>query len=163
MADRGRPSDYSNAMADAICERISDGQSLRSICEADEFPHKATVFRWLAENEAFRDQYARARDTQAEVLFDEMITIADTPMLGQKTKIGSDGKSETTEGDMIEHRRLQIEARKWVLGRMAPKKYGDKVTNVHEGGDKPIDVVSVSDRERAKAMALLATKAAKAK
>ena len=35
---------------------------------------------------------------------------------------------------MIEHRRLQIETRKWMLGRMAPKKYGDVQVHKH-GGD----------------------------
>lgn len=159
----GRPSTFTQATADEICERLSDGESLRAICRDERMPAKSSVFKWLAENASFSDQYTRARDIQADVLFDEMVAIADTPMLGKKTKIGSDGKSETTEGDMIEHRRLQIDARKWVLGRMAPKKYGDKVTNVHEGGDKPINMVTVTDRERAKAMALLATKAAKTK
>jgi hypothetical protein len=72
-----RPSDYSDDIAGTICERIADGESLRSICSQEGFPHKATVFRWLASNEAFRDHYARAREAQADALFDEILEIAD--------------------------------------------------------------------------------------
>lgn len=97
-------------------------------------PGQSTVFRWLAkdENADFREQYARARETQADVLFDEILTIADTPVIGVKTVTKATGV-EKTEGDMIEHRRLQVDARKWMLGKMQPKKYGDKVVNEHSG------------------------------
>ena len=77
MKKIGRPSSYTDEVADAICERIADGQSLRSICEIEGMPNKATVFRWLTVNEAFRDQYARARETQADTIFDEILDIAD--------------------------------------------------------------------------------------
>ena len=65
-----------------------------------------------------------ARDIQADVLFDEIHQIADTPQKGTKTVRKGEGDSstvETTEADMIEHRRLQIDARKWLIGKMAPK------------------------------------------
>jgi hypothetical protein len=128
-----RPSDYSQEIADTICERIGDGESLRRICSEEDMPNKATVFRWLAAHTEFSDQYARAREAQADTLFDEVLAIADTPMLGEKTKIGSDGKTETTTGDMIEHRRLQVDARKWMAGKLRPKKYGDKLDVEHSG------------------------------
>jgi hypothetical protein len=79
------------------------------------------------EDAALQEQYARARETQADVIFDEMIEIADTPRTGIKKKTTASGV-EINEGDMIEHRRLQIDARKWVLGKLRPKKYGDKTT-----------------------------------
>jgi hypothetical protein len=131
----GRPSDYSQELADVICERIADGQSLRAICEEEEMPNKATVFRWLAANQEFSDQYARAREAQADSLFDEIITIADTTMVGEKTKTLPDGKVEVTTGDMIEHRRLRVESRKWMAGKLKPKKYGDKITQEHTGAE----------------------------
>ena len=121
----GRPSDFTDGLADAICERIADGESLRSICLSDDMPSKATVFRWLSLNISFQDQYARARDTQADVLFDEVIYIADNTVTGITTKTDKDGNTETTEGDMLNHRRLQIDARKWMAGKLRPKKYGE--------------------------------------
>lgn len=76
---------------------------------------------------------ARAETRQAH-LFDEIIEIADTPVLGEKRKVTENGV-EVTESDMIEHRRLQIDARKWALGKMNPKKYGDKVGIDHSNTD----------------------------
>ena len=73
----------------------------------------------------FSNQYSRARRIQADVLFDEIHQIAGTPQKGTKTVRRGEGDNstvETTEADMIEHRRLQIDARKWLIGKMAPKK-----------------------------------------
>lgn len=123
----GRPSTYTKETADLICERIANGESLRAICDDADMPDKATVFRWLKVETDFCDQYARAREAQADALFDEILHISNTPMVGEKTKTDKDGKVEITTGDMIEHRRLQIEARKWMAGKLKPKKYGEKL------------------------------------
>lgn len=130
----GRPSTFTQEVADEICERMADGESLRSICSADKMPNRATVARWLASNEQFRDQYAHACELRTDELFDQMLEIADTPQVGTKSVSKATG-IEITEADMIEHRRLQVEARKWALGKMAPKKYGDRITQEHTGVD----------------------------
>jgi hypothetical protein len=131
----GRPSSYTPALADLICERLANGESLRAICTDAGMPAKSTVFKWLCENKAFSDQYARARETQADSLFDDILTIADTPVVGEKRKTLPDGKVEVSTGDMIEHRRLQVDARKWMAGKLAPKKYGEKITQEVTGAD----------------------------
>jgi hypothetical protein len=123
----GRPSDYSLELAAAICERLANGESLKAICQLDDMPSKASVYLWLMKHQEFSDMYARAREDQADTLADEIVHIADTPLLGVKTKTTGDGDVETTEGDMIEHRRLQVDARKWVAAKLKPRKYGDKV------------------------------------
>ncbi len=124
----GRPSDFTSEIADAICERLADGESLKSICFSDGMPHRATVFRWLGAHAEFRDSYARAREAQADALFDEILDIANTPITGEKTKVDKDGNViEMTKADMIEHRRLQIDARKWIAAKLRPKVYGDKL------------------------------------
>ena len=136
----GRPSSFTQEIGDRICESLADGISLRKICESESMPNKATVFRWLADERyaSFRDQYAQAREIQADSLFDEIVEIADTPMVGRKTKTDAKGV-EVTEGDMIEHRRLQVEARKWVVGKLKPKKYGDKL-ELSGDADSPLMV-----------------------
>lgn len=119
---------YTDKIGDEICNRISNGESLRSVCSTKGMPDKATVFRWLATNDTFRDHYARAREAQADALFDEIVDIANTPVMGKKEKYDADGKLiESSTGDMIEHRRLQIDARKWVAAKLRPKVYGDKL------------------------------------
>lgn len=128
----GRPSDYTPEKADAICILLAEGQGLRTICASEGMPDPTTVYRWLEKNEEFRKQYARARELQAETMADEILVIANTPVLGVKTKTNDDGV-ETIEGDMIDHRRLQVDARKWLASKLAPKKYGELVKNEHSG------------------------------
>ena len=75
----GRPSLYSEVLAAEICRRLAEGETLRSVCRDKEMPDKATVLRWLGDKAKtdFRDQYAHARDMQADALFDEALEIAD--------------------------------------------------------------------------------------
>lgn len=113
----GRASEYTAEIGDIICERISEGQSLRKVCDADDMPNKATVFRWLAANKEFSDQYARARETQADTLFDDVLAIADQ----------YDTISEAVNPDLIQRAKLRIDARKWMAGKLRPKVYGDKL------------------------------------
>lgn len=128
----GRPSTFTQSLADEICERIADGESLRAICSDDAMPAKSSVFKWLGQDEAFADQYARAREAQADSLFDDILLIADTTQEGEKIKVGPNGL-ETTTFDMLEHRKLRVEARKWMAGKLAPKKYGEKQQLEHSG------------------------------
>jgi hypothetical protein len=125
MSRTGRPSIFSDEIANEICARLIEGKSLRTICDDEEMPGLRTVMTWLSEKEKFRQQYTRAKEEQADVLAEEILYIADTPQVGIKTKTAGD-KVEVQEGDMIEHRKLQVDARKWIAARLKPKKYGDK-------------------------------------
>lgn len=144
MSVPGRPSSYTQETADAICTQLIEGKSLRTICLAEEMPNISTVVRWLADNEEFRAQYARAKDDQADTLAEEILHIADHTQLGIKRKIIGD-KVEVQEGDMTEHRKLQIDARKWIAARLKPKKYGDKVEQTHKGDPSAPIQITVAD------------------
>jgi hypothetical protein len=126
-----RPTDYSQEIADKICEAIADGKSLRSICLADDMPNKATVFRWLNLHQEFSDQYARARDEQAETLADDIVSIVDgaaNPLMVDGVPMMNDGKPVmVTDAASVAHARLKMDARKWVASKLKPKKYGDKL------------------------------------
>lgn len=112
-AKTGRPSDYLPEVAADICSLLADGESLRKVCERQGMPGKATVFRWLAQHEDFRDQYAKATETRADAIFEDIFDIAD---------------EVAEEASAVAKARLRIDARKWALARMNPKKYGDKVS-----------------------------------
>jgi hypothetical protein len=128
MAERGRPSLYTPELAQRICERIAEGESLRSICREDDMPAEPTVRSWAINDlNGFSAQYTKARDIALDLMADDLIEIADTPQPGVKTKTNEKGETETTEGDMIEHRRLRVDVRKWYLSKLAPKRYGDKL------------------------------------
>src|SRR6185312_6234426 len=135
----GRPSDYSELIADSICQEISSGRSLIQICTDPDFPHRSTVFRWLESHEEFRDKYARAREQQAEFYASEIVALADTPVEARRVVIKPDGTEEITIGDAVDRTRLQIDARKWYASKLAPKKYGDKLQQEVTGaGGGPI-------------------------
>lgn len=129
-----RPSEYTEEIAADICSRLASGEPLVKICREESKPHVSTVYRWIAANETFRDMYARAREDQADTLADEIQAIADEPMAGVKTTTKANGDVEKVEGDMIEHRRLRVDARKWIAAKLRPRKYGDKVDVEHSGG-----------------------------
>lgn len=110
---------FTKAIAKKICDRLADGESLRSICEDENMPSKATVLSWASGTvktaASFPDQYACARKAQADSFADEMVEIADTEENPKKAKV-------------------RIDARKWVAGKLRPKKYGDKMNLEHSGG-----------------------------
>lgn len=120
----GKPTAYDQKLADKICERLADGESLRAICRDDDMPTKAAVFRWLEGVQGFADQYARARETQADSLADDIVSIAD------------DGDLDPND------RRIRIDARKWIAGKMRPKVYGDKVA---VGGADDLPAIKTED------------------
>lgn len=137
----GRPSDFTEELADTICERIADGESLRAICREEGMPSKATVFRWLANNEKFQDQYARAREAQADSLFDDVLEIADDSRNDWMERNGEGDPGWALNGDHIQRARVRIDARKWMAGKLRPKKYGEKM--IH-GGDRDDGSIPVS-------------------
>lgn len=133
----GRPSSFTQEVADCICERIADGESLRQICRADDMPNKATVFRWLASNTLFRNQYAHAREAQAETFADEINDIADDGTNDWMEKNDKDGKSlgYVLNGEAVQRSRLRVDTRKWLASKLYPKKYGDKIETTVQGAD----------------------------
>lgn len=130
----GRQSSYTQEVGDEICEWIASGNSLDSWIKGEPGrPTWPTVCKWQDDHPDFLKNYLRARELQADALADECLRIADTPVIGQKTTTEPNGDVKTTEGDMIEHRKLQIDARKWLAGKLRPRKYGDKLDVDHSG------------------------------
>jgi hypothetical protein len=127
-----RPSIFTSELAATICERLADGESLRRICEDDAMPAKSSVFKWLSEDKAFADQYARAREAQADSWADDIIQISDD---GENDTYKDEDGHDRTNQDVIARSRLRVDTRKWLMARMAPKKYGDKIMQEVTGAD----------------------------
>ena len=147
---RGRPSSYTDALAVKICRRIAEGESLRKVCLDSDMPDKMTVLRWLAnfeEKAEFRAQYARAREMQADALFDEALEIADEASEDWTT--AKDG-TRVLDHEHVQRSRLRVDTRKWAAGKLAPKRYGDKLQHTGDGGG-PIrvrpDLSKLTDEE----------------
>ena len=106
----------SKATAERIFEKMREGKSLRAICKEDGLP-TTKVYEWL--NGEFCEQYADAQEARADYYFDEILNIADEVKPNKNA---------------VAKARLMIDTRKFAMGRMAPKKYGEKV-NVDVSGE----------------------------
>lgn len=133
---RGRPSTYSEEMANTICERLADGESLLAILEnGDGMPAYRTVMQWLEAHEDFAQNYARSRAVHADREFERIQQIADD---GSNDWIESNDPNNPgyrLNGENIARSRLRVDTLKWRLGRMAPKKYGDRTAVEMTGAD----------------------------
>lgn len=85
-----------------------------------------TFLDWVERSDSNRQGYARARGKLLDLMAEEIHSIANTPIEGETTTTRADGSIEVKRGDMLEHRKLQIDARKWLLSKLMPHKYGDR-------------------------------------
>ena len=88
-------------------------------------PAMSTLMKWLTDSDKiqFSEQYARARDCQADFYADQIVDIADE-------------LSDVAEASELAKAKLQIDSRKWKVARMAPRKYGDKQQIDHVSSDQ---------------------------
>jgi hypothetical protein len=128
----GRPSNFDKSVGDKICERLVEGESLRSICRDPDMPAISTVFGWFRIHPEFKEQYAQAKDEQCDTYADDIVAIADRY-----------GVSDDDTAVMTARDRLRIDARKWVAAKLKPKRYGDRIAQEITGGDGgPVDVIT---------------------
>lgn len=121
----GRPSSYTDILADRICDLLSDGVSLRRVCGRKGMPSKVTVLTWLRTREDFLTQYTRAKEEGADALADDISDIADDVRRGKL-----DPNAGRVAGDL----------KKWSASKLKPKKYGDKVDLTTAGKELPAPI-----------------------
>lgn len=143
----GRKSEYTEEIANKICERMAEGNSLLTICSSDDMPCMSTVFKWLTENKDFSDNYTRAWHARADAKFEELDEVSEQAV---------NAESAVTVAGL----RLKADNIKWQTARMNARKYGDKVTLA---GDKenPLQVEQTLDVSKLSTAALSEILAAK--
>lgn len=114
----GRPSTYSDEIADIICERMINGESLVKICKDEAMPSRASVYRWFEARPDFETRCARAREGLADFLVDEIEELADA----------------TTEAN-VQSMKVKISTKQWRAMKMAPRIYGDRTRTELTGAD----------------------------
>jgi len=140
----GRPSSYTPATAALICARLADGETLTSICRTAGMPSRQTVHQWRMRMPAFADDYGRAREIGMETMADAILTISDDDT-GDRNADGSPNHAN------VGRARLQVDTRKFLMAKLAPHVYGDKVH--HEHGGTVEHAVTLPDRERMRRLA----------
>ncbi len=140
-----KPWEYDESIALEVCLRISQGESLRAICEDKAMPSERTVYRWLAATPVFRQAYVRAREAQMDHWSDEIVEIADDASNDYIERIGKDGEVERVfDPEAVQRSKLRIDTRKWLMSKLAARTYGDKV-DVNLSGS--VEVSTLSDEE----------------
>lgn len=135
----GRPSVYREDLFKEALNRISEGESLKSICEDAHMPNRSSIMKWLSESQDLSDKYARAKERCADKWFEELREHADNA-------VKDHAKTQAYK--------LKIDTDKWILARMAPRKYGElgDITEKRQQRPKfPFEEVDTQDlRESAK-------------
>ena len=113
-----------------VCIEIEKGRALRNILKDENMPSTSTFYQWLDSNTDKAKQYARATEIRADIIFDDILSIADE---NTNDTFVNDNGIEIVNNDVIQRSRLRIDARKWVLSKLNPKKFGDKIQQEHSG------------------------------
>lgn len=133
MAKRGAPSKRTPEVEERLIEGISEGIPLQPLCREEGMPAWRTVYDWMESDPAFAARIARAREVGADAIASESLDIVD-----EEPQRGPDGKIDS---GWVAHQKLRAEHRLKLLAKWSPKKYGDRVENVHTGADGgPIDL-----------------------
>lgn len=120
-------SKFNQEIAAKILDQIANNViSMRHICAQKGFPTPSTVYKWLSENKDFSEQYARARESQAEIMAEEILDISDDATNDFMTIVKGDKEYVVENKEWTSRSKLRTDNRKWLLSKLLPKKYGDK-------------------------------------
>ena len=131
-AKKGRPTTYSKDRATEILDRISDGESLRSVCSSSQLPPHSTILNWVKDDvDGFSDRYARAREIQCDMMFDDLHE------LSRKALTVAQGEPGTGEaGARVQAIRIEIDTLKWILAKRFPERWADRVKTENTNTEK---------------------------
>jgi hypothetical protein len=126
----GRPTIRTEAMISAFLERIAEGKSVSDVCLMDDMPTRTAIYEWMLKDQDFADKYARACESRADVLVDEIIAIADDDSRDWEPIKNAEGTviGVRVDGEHVQRSRLRIDTRLKLLSKWDPKRYGEKTT-----------------------------------
>lgn len=144
----GRHSSYEPETASEICRLISTtARGLDYICKTNEnLPSSSTIHVWLSQNPDFQEKYLRARESQADLIFDECLEIADSN--NGDTFVDSETGELKVNGDVIQRAKLRVDTRMRMAGKLSPKKYGDSTT-IKGDKENPLQIELASRLDQA--------------
>ena len=138
--------EWSPIIDEVLAAIATTPKSLKTICEEIESaPTAKTFWKWMENDNELSERYARAKSAQLEVLADQLVDLADTDRIFcRKVTTKADGSVETATLDQVERTKVQIDTRKWLLAKLNPKKYGDKLAHTGADGEGPVAFQIVS-------------------
>ena len=145
MAKKGRPSTFNQKIADEICEGLAMGYSIRTVLKPDHMPAISTFFRWMREHEDFQKQYARSKQEAADAMAEDLLDIVDDGTNDWMTINKGGYEMQVVDKEAVMRSRLRADTRRWLMSKMKPKKYGDKLDLTSEGKRIETTPIVVSD------------------
>lgn len=128
MKRLGRPTSMTEAVVQRLCAMIAEGYTVKQACAEVGMPAPSTIYLALANNPAFSERYARAREAQLARWEDELLEIADDGSNDWTEREGQDGsKVAVVDHEHITRSRLRADTRKWLMSKRMPQKYGDRI------------------------------------
>jgi len=123
-----RPTTYTQDLADKICEQLALGISMRTVSRDESLPAMSTMFKWLREHKEFSEQYEKAKQESTDAMAEDILDIADNGTNDYIERENKDGSTyEVINNEAIQRSRLRVDTRKWLMSKMKPKKYGEKL------------------------------------
>jgi len=130
---KGRPTLYTDDLADDILDRIANGSNIHKITQLEDYPNRTTIYDWLDKKPDFANNYARALEDRAHWRSDRLDQICDDLISG-----------------VIDDRqaRVLIDVQKWQAGKENPQRYGDKIEKTIKGDkESPVTVLSLTPEQ----------------
>lgn len=139
--------EYSIDLAAAVCTMIASGKSLKDACNEPGMPSRPAFYKWLAAHAEVVDMYTRAREERADLMADEVLSIADAPLDVPGDEDSDDPADKSKFRKALEQRRQMIDARKWAAAKLNPKVYSDRTNVDHSGSVKMTHERAISELE----------------
>lgn len=131
-------------LASELFDRIASGESIRVVCKSVEIA-PITFYRWIDTDEELRAQYARAKELAMEQMAEDIQNISDDSHADEKFITDSNGNViPVCNTEFVQRSKLRVDTRKWLMSKLAPKKYGEKSTTElvgKDGKDLPISII----------------------
>ena len=126
-----------------ILERICRGETIDRICKDEHMPHRSTVWKWVRYDPDFAELYFEAKKFQLDAFAEQIITIADESVHDIRMAYDRQGNPiPEINFEAVKRSELRVKTRQWLMERLMPKKYGDKVQHDPNGGNnQPINAV----------------------
>lgn len=152
----GRKSSYTEAVGMEICARMAAGENLTHICKDKALPGRGTVTKWVLDFPEFAARYALARESLLDAYADDIMNISDDGTTDYVIKTGRNGHEYmAVDQEHIQRSRLRVDSRRWILSKLRPGQYGDRlVAEVSGSIDHKHDISSLSEREKMRRFAL---------
>ncbi len=127
---------YTEALADEICDRLAGGEGLIAICRDAHMPSEACVRLWVKDDrEGFAARYAQAREVQYGRMADEILEVADDGMNDWMKREDPENPGYSLNGEHVTRSRLRVDSRKWLLSKLLPKQFADKIDHTMAAPD----------------------------